>query len=82
MIQDIGQCDPITRNMKQPKILVIVVNWNNIEETLKCVKAVLKQKNVNFELALVDNGSADGVKKILKQRLPKSTKIKWIENSL
>lgn len=39
------------------KLGVVVLNYNNYEETEKCVNSILKQKMVKMEIVIVDNGS-------------------------
>lgn len=40
-------------------ISILIVNYNTAELVERCVESVLKQKNVNFEIIVVDNASAD-----------------------
>ncbi len=43
------------------KVFVIILNWNQPELTIECIKSVLKMHHKNFELniVIVDNGSSD-----------------------
>ena len=45
--------------MKEKKVAVITLNYNQIEYTVDCVKSLLKSDYPNFEIILVDNGSSE-----------------------
>jgi len=48
--------------MKLKKIGIIILNWNNYDDTKKCVESVLLIKNkveFNVEIYLIDNNSSD-----------------------
>lgn len=38
---------------------VIVLNWNGIEDTKKCLESLQKQSTKDFDIILIDNGSTD-----------------------
>ena len=42
-----------------PSVLVVLLNWNDADETLTAVAAVLKMDYQNFTVLVVDNGSSD-----------------------
>lgn len=44
----------------QPRVAVIVLNWNNAPDTLECLESVASLTYGNFETIVVDNGSNDG----------------------
>ncbi len=44
-------------SVKKPRVSVIVLNWNGIRYTVKCIKSLKKQSYRDFELIVVDNGS-------------------------
>ena len=47
------------------KVAVVILNYVNYKETLKCTESVLLQKDVDFEIIIVDNGSFnDAYKKL------------------
>ncbi len=51
--------------MKQPEAAIIILNWNQAEETLRCLEAVGKLSYPNHRVLVVDNGSRDeSVRKI------------------
>ncbi len=43
-----------------PKIAIIVLNWNGVQDTLACLESLKKLTYPNFEVIVVDNGSTDG----------------------
>ena len=47
--------------MSHPELSIIVVNWNTREITLECLRSLYREtRDTDFEVLLVDNGSADG----------------------
>ena len=40
-------------------ILIVVLNWNGIDDTEKCVDSLLRQTYTNYKILVVDNGSKD-----------------------
>jgi GT2 family glycosyltransferase len=43
----------------QPRVAVIIVNWNCWCDSIECINSVLAQQYPNFHIFLVDNASAD-----------------------
>jgi len=60
-----------------PKVAVIILNWNGREDTIECLNSLKKAAYGNREVVVVDNGSTDGSQAELKKRFPK---VKLIEN--
>lgn len=51
----------------QPKVSVIVLNWNNWKDTIECLESLYRINYQNYNVILVDNGSDDdSVEKILQ----------------
>lgn len=42
-----------------PKIAIVVLNWNGMEDTLECLASVGQLDYPNYEVIVVDNGSTD-----------------------
>lgn len=40
-------------------ILIVVLNWNGIDDTEKCIDSLLQQTYKNYRVLIVDNGSVD-----------------------
>jgi GT2 family glycosyltransferase len=52
----------------KPRVVVVVLNWNGREDTLRCLESLQAVEYGNWETIVVDNGSADGsVEAIRKQ---------------
>ncbi len=39
---------------------IVIVNWNTLETTKKCIESIKKYLTIPYEIVLVDNGSKDG----------------------
>ncbi len=48
-----------SRNDISPKLGIIILNWNNWIDTIRCVDSLLKCSYSNTEIWVVDNGSED-----------------------
>tara|TARA_S200000501_G_scaffold113681_2_gene106841 strand:- start:1035 stop:1892 length:858 start_codon:yes stop_codon:yes gene_type:complete len=53
-----------------PKIYLIVLNWNDKELSRKCLSSIEKVSYSNYEVLIVDNNSEDGSVEFLKQHFP------------
>lgn len=51
-------------------ISVVVLNWNNWQETCACVQSLLNSTGVHYQVIVVDNGSQDGSQKIIRNQFP------------
>ena len=49
-------------------IAIIVLNWNNKEDTINCLQSLEKQEDVNINIIVVDNGSIDNPVPIIKDQ--------------
>jgi len=45
--------------MKYPLVHILLLNWNNWDQTYECLESLKKIKYKNFEVILIDNGSKD-----------------------
>ena len=61
---------------QQPKIAIIILNWNGLNDTLECLESVKKIDYPNYEIIVVDNGSDDGSAAAVAQRYPEIILIK------
>lgn len=59
------------------KVLVVILNWNGIDDTLQCINSLSEQTFTDFRIAVVDNGSRDSSLDKLDQ-LKKSLSYKLI----
>lgn len=56
--------------MGTPKVSVIVVNWNRAELLRRCLESLQVQTMRDFEVIVVDNGSADGSAEMVARSYP------------
>jgi GT2 family glycosyltransferase len=50
-----------------PRVSVVLALWNRAELTLRALKSVCQQDNVNLDIVLVDNGSTDDTPLLLER---------------
>jgi GT2 family glycosyltransferase len=43
-----------------PEVAIIVLNWNNYEDTAECLESLKQINYPNYRVIVVDNGSSDG----------------------
>ena len=55
----------------QPRVYIVLVNWNGHKESIECIESILRLNYTNFRIVLCDNDSTDGSVNIL---------LKWAEN--
>jgi GT2 family glycosyltransferase len=58
-----------------PKILIIILNWNGKSDTLECLESVIKIDYNNYQIVVVDNGSADDSVAAIREKYPTVTLI-------
>jgi len=49
------------------KINIILLTWNHLEETKKCINSVKLNTTIPYHLIIIDNASTDGTQEYLKQ---------------
>ena len=54
--------------MKQPKVSIIILNWNGLEDTTECLESLKKITYPNYEVIVVDNGSEGNDAQVLEDR--------------
>lgn len=67
--------------MNRPRVSIIIVNWNGIAYLPTCLDSLQRQSFRDFETILVDNGSSDGSRELLKQRYSWVKLIELAENT-
>jgi len=53
--------------MASPLVSIVVLSWNTIDDTKKCIESLRRLTYPAFEIILVDNGSSDGSKEFFSQ---------------
>ena len=61
-----------------PKVSIIILNWNGLEDTVECLESLKDIDYPNYEIIVVDNGSTDGSCDFLKANFPY---VRLIENN-
>ena len=59
----------------KPKVSIIVLNWNNYEDTKECLESLARISYPNYEVIVVDNGSEDNSTKRIQKELPQHAYI-------
>ena len=54
--------------MNQPKVSVITLNWNGLENTIECLESLKKINYPNYEVIVVDNGSEGNDAQVLEEK--------------
>jgi len=68
------------RDSLNPKVFIIILNWNRLNDILACLESVFKMDYENYEVIVVDNNSEDGSLEIIKKKYSKTKIIKNIQN--
>ena len=53
-------------NQFTPHVVVVILNWNTWEDTVECLESLLKCKYDNFTILLIDNGSENNSKEMIR----------------
>jgi len=61
-----------------PKVSIIIPNWNSYEDTAECLSSLKKIDYTNYDVYVVDNGSKDGSADKIASQFPY---VKLIRNS-
>ena len=65
-----------------PKIVIIILNWNGIKNTLECLTSLRKITYPNFKIIIIDNGSVKEDIAILRQVKDKNVQIIFNKENL
>jgi hypothetical protein len=65
---------------KNPKVSIIILNWNGKDDTLECLGSLRGLEYGNYEVIVVDNGSTDGSQEAISRGYPNVKLIKNKEN--
>lgn len=66
--------------MKEPKVFVVILNFNSFEDTKECIESLEAIEYKNYEIVVVDNCSKDDSYSRLKEEFSKYTIIKSESN--
>ncbi len=65
----------------QPLVSIIMLLWNQLDYTKKCLESLEQNTWEKYELILVDNGSTDGTKEFIHQFASTRENVRVISNS-
>ena len=54
--------------MDYPKVSIIILNWNGLEDTIECLESLKKITYPNYEVIVVDNGSRGNDAQVLQEK--------------
>lgn len=66
--------------MKSPKVAIVTINWNGLNDTKKCIESAKKINYNNYEIVVVDNGSKNDEAQKIRQAYPGVTVLENEEN--
>lgn len=61
--------------MIYPKVSIIILNWNGLKDTIKCLESLKKITYPNYEVIIVDNGSDGNDADVLEKKYKGYIKI-------
>ena len=64
----------------EPKVTVIIPNWNGMDHILECLESLLKVDYYNCDVIVVDNNSEDGSPKAIGESFPEVQIMRNSEN--
>jgi GT2 family glycosyltransferase len=64
------RANPIQMSLSEPRVSIVILNWNSYQVTLDCLLSLRKMDYRNFEVVLVDNGSVDDSPVKLLENVP------------
>jgi GT2 family glycosyltransferase len=62
------------------RVVIIVLNWNGLADTLKCLESLVCLDYPDYKVVVVDNGSTDGSPAHIRERFPDVALIENGEN--
>lgn len=54
--------------MNYPRVSIITINWNGLEDTVECLESLRKITYPNYDVVIVDNGSEGEDVRILREK--------------
>lgn len=68
----------MTATSNYPKVSIVILNWNGLEDTIECLESLQTVEYPNYEVVVVDNGSDGDDAQVLKDNF--GDYIKLIQN--
>jgi GT2 family glycosyltransferase len=66
--------------MPNPHVSIIILNWNNASDTLRCLASVVASDYAPYEAIVVDNASQDDSVVVIRERYPQVKILRNVEN--
>ncbi|MBI5677227.1 MAG: glycosyltransferase, partial [Planctomycetes bacterium] len=77
-----GSLKPVSAQNVQKPVSIIILTWNALEYTQKCVHSIQNHTNYPYEIVFVDNASTDGTVEYLRRLVKEHSNYKLIENQV
>lgn len=68
--------------MKKPLVTIIILNFNSLNDTIKCLQSIKRTTYQNFELLIVDNGSENNEGLLLQRKYGDKHKVLLLKKNL
>ena len=65
---------------QSPKVIIILLNWNGVKDTLECLSSLKEVSYPNFQTVVIDNGSKDDSVESIRAAYPKLPLLKTGSN--
>jgi GT2 family glycosyltransferase len=62
--------------MDDPKVSIVILNWNGVEDTIECLESLYQIKYRNYDVIVVDNNSRDNSVRMIKNYVNGEIKVK------
>lgn len=62
------------------EVAIVIPNWNGIDFIEACLRSLVHQTDQNYQVLVVDNGSVDGSKDLIRQKFPQMRLIELDRN--
>jgi GT2 family glycosyltransferase len=56
--------------MNEPKVTIVILNWNNASDTIECLDSISGLIYTNYSILIVDNGSQDNSVSRIREKYP------------
>jgi GT2 family glycosyltransferase len=63
-----------------PKVIIIILNWNQKDDTITCLNSLKKLEYPNYKIILIDNASTDNSYTVIRRAFPSIEIIRNEEN--
>lgn len=64
----------------EPRVVIIILNWNNKSDTIECLDSMRDLAYTNYEIVVVDQNSTDGSREAIAAEFPGVTLIRNEQN--